>query len=65
MNDELDIGADVTINGVVIKKNTFSFRDNTWIVQLNSGRKIEIDTKDINTYRPKIEVPDKDMRKGK
>lgn len=55
----MNIGDDVTINGVVIFVNGIQA-----IVETKGGRRLFVREEDINTIRPKIEIPDKDERRG-
>ena len=56
----MNVGDDVTINGII-----------TWVsekivgIKTKSGCTYIIPIEDINTIRPKIEIPDKDERRGK
>lgn len=61
----IEVGADVTINGVVVKVENASYKSTpTYKVKLKSGDYIKVEECDINTYRPKQVVSDVDMRKG-
>lgn len=65
----MNIGDDVTINGVVVGMNRILFGDKPLgeevIVRLNHGTEIYVKEQEINTIRPKIEIPDTDARRGK
>lgn len=58
--NEINIGDDVTINGVVIK----IFTNGTVDVITKSGDKLRVWLDDLNTIRPVIKIPDKDERRG-
>ena len=55
----MNVGDDVTINGII-----------TWVsekivgIKTKSGCTYIIPKEDINTVRPKIEIPEKDERRG-
>jgi len=59
--NEINVGDDVTINGVVIK----IFTNETVDVITKSGDKLRVWADDLNTIRPVIKIPDKDERRGK
>lgn len=65
----MNIGDDVTINGVVVGMNRiyckYKMASEEVIVRLNCGTEIYIKETEINTIRPKIEIPDTDARRGK
>lgn len=56
-----NIDDDVTINGKVISTDL----EGRVQVRLKSGKKIIIESEDINTVRPHINVSKDDLRKGK
>lgn len=56
----VNVGDDVTINGVVIEILPSSL---VW-VRLKDGHDICVDPLAFNTVRPHMEVSDNDMRKG-
>lgn len=60
----MNIGDEVTINGMIIAVAKCRGRDVCLKVRLKSGDVITIDAEDINTVRPKIEIPEKDERRG-
>lgn len=66
--NEINVGDDVTINGVVVGMSRTISRGEVMgeevIVRLNCGTEIYVKEKEINTIRPKIEIPDKDERRG-
>lgn len=59
----MNIGDEVTINGMVVgMSRIFSrgeFMGEEVIVRLNCGTEIHVKEQDINTVRPKIEIPEK------
>ena len=59
--NEINIGDDVTINGVVTK----IFTNGTVDVITKSGDKLRVWMDDLNTIRPVIKIPEKDERRGK
>lgn len=59
--NEINVGDDVTINGVI---NSVLGKDLV-VIKVKSGITYIVLTSDINTIRPKIEIPDKDERRGK
>lgn len=65
----MNIGDDVTINGVVVGMSRTISRGEVMgeevIVRLNCGTEIYVKEQEINTIRPKIEIPDTDARRGK
>ena len=56
----MNIGDDVTINGIIIWA-----REKIVGIKTKSGCTYIIPKEDINTIRPKIVIPDKDERRGK
>lgn len=58
-NITMEVDGDVTINGIIVNKS-----ESFYTIKLKSGRIIEVDESDINTYRPKLMVNNIDMRKG-
>lgn len=64
----MNIGDDVTINGVVVGMNRINCKykvvDEEVIVRLNCGTEIHVKEQEINTIRPNIEIPEKDKRRG-
>lgn len=58
--NEINVGDDVTINGVVIK----IFTNGTVDVITKNGDKLRVWLDDLNTIRPAIRIPDKDERRG-
>ena len=67
--NEINVGDDVTINGVVVGMSRTISRGEVMgeevIVRLNCGTEIYVKEQEINTIRPKIEIPEKDERRGK
>lgn len=65
----MNIGDDVTINGVVVGMNRtyckYKLVSEEVIVRLNCGTEIYVKEQEINTVRPKIEILEKDERRGK
>lgn len=65
--DEIRIGDDVTINGVVVGMNRtickYKVVSEEVIVRLNCGTEIYVKEQEINTIRPKIEIPGKDEKR--
>ena len=60
----MNVGDDVTINGKIYDiRRTLTGKLDIFIVS-GGGNILCIGEEDINTHRPKIEVPEKDMRKG-
>jgi len=57
--NEINVGDDVTINGVVIK----IFTNGTVDVITKSGDKLRVWADDLNTIRPAIKIPDKDEKR--
>ena len=64
----MNIGDDVTINGVVVGMNRTICKHKVIsekiIVRLNCGTEVYVKETEINTIRPKIEIPEKDKRRG-
>ena len=58
--NEINVGDDVTINGVVTK----IFTNGTVDVITKSGDKLRVWLDDINTICPVIKIPEKDERRG-
>lgn len=54
----MNVGDDVTINGTVIHVTA----SGNPIVKLNSGYKFLVRQSDVNTERPKIEIPEKETK---
>lgn len=54
----MNVGDDVTINGTVV----FVTASGNLVVKLNSGHKFLVRQSDINTERPKIEIPEKETK---
>ena len=67
IKSEIGIGDDVTINGVVVGMNRtickYKVVSEEVIVRLNCGTEIYVKEQEINTIRPKIEIPDKDEKR--
>lgn len=61
----MNIGDEVTINGKIIGSHYNKWLGTLHHVRLNSGIELAVTERDINTIRPKIEIPDKDERRGK
>ena len=65
---EVGIGDDVTINGVVVGMSRIISRGEVMgeevIVRLNCGTEIYVKEQEINTIRPKIEIPYKAEKGG-
>ena len=61
----MNIGDIITINGTIkdILENPFTGETEVY-VETKSGDRFTIKAEDINTVCPKIEIPDKDMRRG-
>ena len=57
--NEINVGDDVTINGVVVR----IFTNGTADIVTNSGDKLRVWLDDINTIRPAIKIPDKDEKR--
>lgn len=61
----MNVGDDVTINGVITEvRHNKLINDNYIRVVTKSGRVLDLWESDINTVRPKIEIPEKDERRG-
>ena len=61
----MNVGDDVTINGVIAEvRHNKLINDNYIRVVTKSGRVLDLWESDINTVRPKIEIPEKDERRG-
>lgn len=61
----MNVGDDVTINGVIIDiKHAKGLDIDLVYIRLNSGIEVAVIERDINTVRPKIEIPEKDERRG-
>ena len=64
----MNIGDDVTINGVVVGMNRtickYKVVSEEVIVRLNCGTEIYVKEQEINTIRPKIEIPYKAEKGG-
>lgn len=64
--NEINVGDDVTINGVVVGMSRTISRGEVMgeevIVRLNCGTEIYVKEQEINTIRPKIEIPNKAER---
>jgi len=56
----MNVGDDVTINGVIAEV----YDDDSVLVEFKSGEVFRIWQSDLNTVRPKIEIPEKDERRG-
>jgi hypothetical protein len=56
----MNVGDDVTINGVIAEV----YDDDSVLVEFKSGEVFRIWQSDLNTIRPKIEIPKKDERRG-
>lgn len=65
----MNIGDEVTISGVVVGMSRILSRgemvDEEVIIRLNCGTEIYVKEQEINTIRPKIEMQEKDERRGK
>lgn len=65
--NEINVGDDVTINGVVVGMNRtickYKAVSEEVIVRLNCGTEIYVKEQEINTIRPKIEIPGKDEKR--
>lgn len=55
----MQVGDDVTVNGKIVA----GLDGRTILIQLKSGAYALIHDEDINTIRPKIEIPREDSRK--
>lgn len=64
----MNIGDEVTISGVVVGMSRILSRgemvDEEVIIRLNCGTEIYVKEQEINTIRPKIEMQEKDERRG-
>ena len=56
----VNVGDEVTLNAIVIAVS----ESGNPIIKINSGYKFLVKDSDINTVRPRIEIPDTDMRRG-
>lgn len=62
----MNIGDDVTINGKIIHiKHAKGLNKELIYVRVKSGIEFPVTDRDINTIRPKIEIPDTDARRGR
>ena len=60
----MNIGDDVTINGVITEvRHNELINDNYIRVVTKSGRALDLWESDINTVRPKIEIPEEEKPK--
>ena len=56
----VNVGDEVTLNAIVVAVS----ESGNPIIKINSGYRFLVRETDINTICPKIEIPEKDMRRG-